>query len=81
PLNRRGVWSLWLLVGMLTAMWVGAMLAPPPPSVRAVAVTGAILGWLVVLPWGYWIDRNRALRVPNVIPRGPEASSMERAVR
>jgi membrane-bound metal-dependent hydrolase YbcI (DUF457 family) len=63
PVNRRGVWSLWLLVGMLAAMWVGAMLAPPPPDVRAVVVTGALMGWLVILPWGYWIDRNRALRV------------------
>src|SRR5215831_9178791 len=75
PINRRGVWSLWLLVAMLTAMWIGAMLAPPPPGVRGVAVSGAILGWLVVLPWGYWIDRNRRSRVPDVIPRGSEASS------
>jgi hypothetical protein len=80
PRNRRGIWSLWLLVGMLTAMWVGAMLAPPPPSVHGVAVMGAILGWLVVLPWGYWIDRNRVPRAPNVIPRAPGASSRERAV-
>ncbi len=45
-------------------MWLGAMLAPPPPEVRALAVTGAATGWLVVLPWGFWIDRHRARRVP-----------------
>jgi membrane-bound metal-dependent hydrolase YbcI (DUF457 family) len=81
PVNRRGVWSLWLLLGMLAALWVGAMFAPPPPDVRAVAVSGAVLGWLVVLPWGYWIDRNRVPRIRNVILRDPEASSVVRAVR
>jgi len=64
PVDRRGVWSLWLLLGMLAAMWAGAMLAPPPPGPRALAITSAVMGWLIVLPWGYWIDRHRAPRLP-----------------
>ncbi len=64
PVDRGGVWALWLLLGMLAALWIGAMLAPPPPDARVVAISGAVMGWLVVLPWGYWINRHRTRRVP-----------------
>ncbi len=60
-LDQVGRWALWWLVVVLVGLWLGAMLGPPPPSARAVALTG-LGGWLFV-PWGYWIDRHRQVRV------------------
>ena len=61
PVDRVGLWSLWLLLGLLTALWLGALFGPPPPNERVLAFSG-LAGWLF-LPWGYWIDRHRALRI------------------
>jgi hypothetical protein len=60
PRTRAGTWSLWSLVGLLTAIYAMNLMGPPPPSVRAVAWAGVLL-WLV-FPWAWWIDRTRALR-------------------
>jgi hypothetical protein len=57
--DRAGHWALWSLVGFLAVTWVASVAGPPPPSERAVAVTGLAM-WLFV-PWGYWIDRHRAI--------------------
>jgi hypothetical protein len=64
PKDRTGVWSLWLLLGLLTALWLGAIFGPPPPSARVIAITTLVGGWLIFLPWGYWIDRHRVRRLP-----------------
>ncbi len=55
--DRAGRWALWSLIVLLIGIWLGAILGPPPPSVKALALTG-LGGWLFVL-WGYWIDRHR----------------------
>jgi hypothetical protein len=51
----------WALVIVLAAIYVASVVGPPPPSARALAITG-VVAWLFV-PWGYWIDRHR---VPEV---------------
>jgi hypothetical protein len=48
---------LWTFVAMLTLIYVMAVFGPPPPSERALALSG-LAGWLFVA-WGYWIDRHR----------------------
>lgn len=58
-LDRTGAWALWSLVAFLVVLWVGSVAGPPPPSERAVEWSGVAL-WLFV-PWGYWIDRHRAM--------------------
>lgn len=58
-LDRTGAWALWALVAFLVALWVGSVAGPPPPSTTVVAASGIAM-WLFV-PWGYWIDRHRAL--------------------
>jgi hypothetical protein len=58
--DRTGMWSLWFLLGLLTALWLGALFGTPPPNDRVLAI-GGLAGWLVV-PWGYWIDRHRVAR-------------------
>jgi hypothetical protein len=51
----------WAFVGTLAIVYVASVFGPPPPSERALAITG-LLGWLFVA-WAYWIDRHRALRI------------------
>ena len=58
-LDRTGAWALWTLVGLLALLWVGSVAGPPPPSVKVVEVSGLAM-WLFI-PWGYWIDRHRAI--------------------
>lgn len=55
--DRTGRFAFWGLVAFLVISAVGAAFGPPPPDVKALAVT-ALFIWLLV-PWGYWIDRHR----------------------
>jgi hypothetical protein len=55
-----GVWAFWGLVAFLAVSWLASILGPPPPSERVVQWAGLAM-WLFV-PWGWWIDRHRALR-------------------
>ena len=57
--DRTGNWALWGLVVFLAAAWIASVAGPPPPNEGAVAASGVGL-WLLV-PWGYWIDRHRAI--------------------
>ncbi len=59
--DRIGSIGLWAFLVLLAAIYASSILAPPPPSVSAIAVAGN-LGWLFVA-WGYWIDRHRSLTV------------------
>lgn len=58
-LDRMGSWALWSLVAFLVILWVASIAGPPPPSERAVAWSG--VGMWLFIPWGYWIDRHRAI--------------------
>jgi hypothetical protein len=58
-LDRTGTWALWSLVALLVVLWIGAIAGPPPPSERAVEWSG--IGMWIFVPWGYWIDRHRAI--------------------
>jgi hypothetical protein len=57
--DRTGTWALWSLIVFLAAAWAGSVLGPPPPNERVVSLSGLFL-WLFI-PWGYWIDRHRAI--------------------
>jgi hypothetical protein len=58
-IDHFGTWVLWALVLFLAAVWAVSVAGPPPPDERTVELTGLAM-WLFV-PWGYWIDRHRAL--------------------
>ena len=45
--------------GFLLLAYAGAAFAPPPPSVKKVAIV-ALLTWLMV-PWAWWFDKHREL--------------------
>jgi membrane-bound metal-dependent hydrolase YbcI (DUF457 family) len=55
--DRVGTWSLIGLLGLLSALYIGNVLGPPPPSATAVAVSALAL-WLIPA-WGSWIERHR----------------------
>jgi hypothetical protein len=60
--DRTGVWAFWALIGFLVVTWVASIAGPPPPSERVVEYAGLAM-WLFV-PWGWWIDRHRAIVRP-----------------
>lgn len=57
--DRTGTWALWSLLVVLPLVWVASLFGPPPSEERAVEYSGLAL-WLFV-PWGWWIDRHRAI--------------------
>ena len=59
--DRLGRVLLATFVAVLAMIYVASVFGPPPPSERALAITG-VLGWLFVA-WGYWIDRHRTAAV------------------
>jgi membrane-bound metal-dependent hydrolase YbcI (DUF457 family) len=61
PANRTGTYSFVLLIVFLLVTYFMNILGPPPPDYRMVAYS-ALLLWLLV-PWGYWIDRNRHSKI------------------
>lgn len=56
--DKIGLYAFWSLMALLFFGWVSTLLAPPPPSVAAVA-WGGLAMWLIV-PWAWWADRHRA---------------------
>ena len=56
--NKKGIWGFWILVAFLMIIYIMNVMGPPPPSVEAIGYAG-LLQWLMI-PWAYWIDRNRA---------------------
>jgi hypothetical protein len=53
-----GRWGLWSLLLLLPVVWLSGVYGPPPPSEKAIAWGGLIMGWLIPL-WGGWVDRHR----------------------
>ena len=59
PLDGIGRWGLWSLVAFLAIAYLANLFGPPPPSTTVVAWMAQAM-WLLVA-WGYWVDRHRAL--------------------
>jgi membrane-bound metal-dependent hydrolase YbcI (DUF457 family) len=59
PIDRVGRWLPAGLAVALAAIYAASVLAPPPPSVAAIAWT-SIAGGLLFLAWAAWADRHRA---------------------
>jgi hypothetical protein len=56
-----GNWSLAAMAGLLLVIYLGSFFGPPPRNEHSLAVTALAL-WVFV-PWGYWIDRHRDVRL------------------
>ena len=55
-------------VATLIMLYLMAVLGPPPPDVRTLALI-ALAGWLLVA-WAYWIDRHRVAAEGVTVPAG-----------
>jgi hypothetical protein len=47
----------WILVAFLLVIYIATAFSPPPPDARTLAWS-ALTMWLLV-PWAWWVDRNR----------------------
>jgi hypothetical protein len=61
-IDRRGRWLPAGLAAALAAIYTASVLAPPPPSVGAIAWT-SIGGGVLFLAWAAWADRHRTRAV------------------
>jgi hypothetical protein len=60
PRDAIGRWAFVSLVVFLGIVYVGNLFGPPPPSVNAIVMAGAI-GGAALLLWAWWIDRHRSV--------------------
>jgi hypothetical protein len=58
--NAIGTFAFWFFVLALAGLYAAVVFAPPPSSVKKLAL-GTMLSWLFVA-WAWWIDRNRQPR-------------------
>ena len=64
--RRAGVYGFWIVVAVLSVLWVSSLSGDPPPSLRALAIVNTIF-LTVLLMWAEWIERSR----PATISRAP----------
>jgi membrane-bound metal-dependent hydrolase YbcI (DUF457 family) len=62
--DRRGTFGFVGLVAFLLLVYLGALLAPPAPGTPGAAIAGPALAMWLLVWWGGWVDRHRALRAP-----------------
>ena len=55
--NAIGKFAFWLFVVALIGLYAAVLFAPPPSSVKKLAI-GTMFSWLFVA-WAWWLDRNR----------------------
>lgn len=54
--SRRARIAFWSFIALMTFLWIAGPWSPPPPSPRAVALTG-LLQWLAI-PWMAAVERR-----------------------
>jgi hypothetical protein len=57
PRDRTGTRALLVMVAFLLVIFLITLFVPPPSSEEAVGLVG-LAQWLMV-PWAYWVDRQR----------------------
>jgi membrane-bound metal-dependent hydrolase YbcI (DUF457 family) len=62
PRDRTGSWAFWVVIGLMTAMWITSPWSPPPPSANAVATVGVLT--LLFPVWAGWVERHRRVSQP-----------------
>src|SRR5689334_17027899 len=58
PKGRAGVYGFWVMIVLLTALWLISLRGDPPPSLSALAVVNAVF-FAIVLAWASWMNRSR----------------------
>jgi hypothetical protein len=75
--GRAAAVSFWLMIALLTALWIISLRGDPPPSLSAMAIFN-IAFLAVVLGWAAWMNRSRTEAVSPATgpppPRAPRSS-------
>ena len=70
--NAIGNFAFWVFVLALVGLYAAVAFAPPPSSVKKLAI-GTMFSWLFVL-WAWWLDRNREVRIDDDGPKPASAA-------
>ena len=60
PNGRAGIFGFWLMILVLTALWLISLRGDPPPSLGSLARINTVF-FAVVLTWAAWMNRARAV--------------------
>jgi len=58
PRGPAGVYVFWVMIILLTALWLISLRGDPPPSLAALAIVNTVF-FAVVLAWASWMNRSR----------------------
>lgn len=58
--GRAGVWALYVVVALLTWLWLGSLNGAPPPVPISTVGKIDVVAIGVLVGWAYWVDRLRA---------------------
>jgi hypothetical protein len=58
PVRRAGIYGFWIMLALLTALWLLSLRGTPPPNLTAVKI-GNMVMFAITLVWAYWIDSVR----------------------
>src|SRR5881227_925911 len=74
--DRVGDYAMWAFVIVLVGFYFAVTFAPPPSSVRKMAI-GALVTILFV-PWAWWLDSHRQPReIESALPMTPTTSAAD----
>lgn len=59
--SKLALFIFWLGVLLVTLSWLNNIAGPPPPDVR-IAALASLIYFLLVVAWGYWLNRLRPAR-------------------
>jgi hypothetical protein len=59
--NRAGLFGFWLVVALLTLLWISTLNGSPPSNLRVAGISSLIFFSCVVV-WAYWMDRVRSIK-------------------
>jgi hypothetical protein len=59
PTSRGGVYAFWIMIVLLTALWIISLRGDPPPSLTSLAIVNSVF-FAIVLLWAHWMNRSRA---------------------
>jgi len=60
--TRSGIYGFWIMIVLLTALWIVSLGGSPPPSLASLAIVNTVF-FAVVLSWAQWMNRSRVKAV------------------